>query len=219
MSIEAISNSEDPYDIYKALDPRPQKWEEVGRVLCLPTLIIAGGAFIPAALKKKRTYTQITPAIDYIPPLPPNEVGGGEALEPRPIQVPRCIDEERRNIEEVFGTIAHASYWELLWNAAHLSALGDQIEHVHPFSLFLAMPREIIRDIFSSRDSFKMGCVFGGVKRGMRREIDNQNIERYLPNFAAEMEKSADQIRQLIQAAEQTDDWQGLLRYLFDIPA
>lgn len=210
-----IAESEDPYDLYKALDPEPQKWEKLGQIAFFASSFSAISAFLPAVAKKNRIYTFIPPGNNYLPPAPQPEGGEANVVEqPRIIPTPRCTADERRSIEELFGTLADNNI--NITNpfvGIRLYNLGNKIEAVHPLSLLIVMPKETMRGIFNTNE-YRIGEVIGGVRKGMVRELGRNNIHRYIPSFAEQMGKEVDPIRRLIQAAS----WRELVQYLFDIP-
>jgi len=209
-----IDEAEDPFDFYKALAPEPPMGEIVGRIAFLAASLCGAVSFVPAALKKTRIYTFI-PGVANIP-VAQEEVIEGAAEAPRPMETPRCTPAECEKIRELFTSIADGGADLVLpWVAFRLHQLGNQIEHVHPFSLLLAMPKEKMRQILMSENPLKINSFIGGLSKGMAKEIGRNGIHHYLASFSAAMEKQEERIRQLIQAA----DWLGLVQYLFDTPA
>lgn len=200
---------EDPYDVYKGLNPKLQEWEKIGHTALISFSFIAVSAFIPALLKKKRIYSQsfpsiIAPTVEIVEPAPAGE-------RPLPIPTPHCTPPEQRKVEEIFKTVAEGNMATLAWNAFRLNTLGKEIDHIHPFSLLLAVPKEHMRAIFNEGNIFKIKNVMDGIKKGMEREKVQNKLERYIPAFAVEMGKTAEAIRPLIQ----TNNWRGLVEHLY----
>jgi hypothetical protein len=204
---------EDPYYVYKALDTELQQWEKLGNIGLFSSAFVGGAACIPAAMKK-RVYTfQSTGA----PGAPAQaEAAVVEEVVAGVVPAPRCSPEERAKIVELFTSIADGgANLALPWVGYRLYQLGNEIRHVHTFALLQAMPKEKIRQTFIEASEFKMGKILNGISEGMQREIQRNNVNRYIPGLATAMGKEETPIRQLIQAA----DWLGLVRYLFEIPA
>lgn len=192
----------------------PKRSEQVGRICFLSCSIVAFSAFIPAALKKNRVYTPLFPNIDSV--IIPTQTASTENIsEVLPhLLTPECTEDEKRVIAILFSTIA-TSGLDIAWKGIELRRLGNKINHVHPFSLLLAMPRDDIRTIFRSNNILKTTSVLGGIDQGMKKELARENIERYIPDFALKMGKEEDEIRQLIHSS----DWKKLVHYLFDLSA
>lgn len=214
MSVSEISNTDDLYEVSKSLEPERQKWEKIGQISFYVCSFSAISAFVPAALKKNRVYVPIQHGNAYVQSAPiegPLE----EAREPRAIPVPQCLPEEKRNIEELFGTLADGgTNLASPFIGIKLYSLGNKIDHIHPLSLLINMPKETMRGIFNTKSEFRIGQVIGGIQKGMERELAKKNVLRFLEKFAQGMEKEIEPLKRLIQSA----DWRGFVQYLFDIP-
>jgi hypothetical protein len=209
-----IFNSEDPYEVSQTTEQEPQKWEKIGQVLNIACSVIAVSAFVPAALKKKRIYTPIQHGNSYIPPAP-IEGALEEIKEPRVLPVPHCLPEEKRNIEKLFGTLADAkTNLASPFVGYELYALGNKIEHIHPLTLLMNMPKETMQGIFNTKSEFRIEQVIGGIQKGMEKELARNKVFCFLDKFAEGMGKETESLKRLIQSA----DWKKFVQYLFDIP-
>lgn len=212
MEISSIDH-EDPYDVYKAINPVVQSWEKVGQAALIGFSVMAVCAFIPAFVKKKRIYspTSITPG------LPAMEIVDAAVAEGQPkpqIPVPRCTIEEQRKVEEIFHTVAQGgANLALPWVAYRLIRLGNEIDHIHPFAFLLAAPKHRVREIFAGGNDFKISSVLKGIVKGMEREYARRNLERFATSFATEMGKVPDRVKPFLRSR----DWKGLTHYLFDL--
>lgn len=201
---------EDSYYTYKAMSTESQSWETVGRISLIACIGISASVFIPALVGKRKKWSFI-PAVGINALQPPD--GGAADVDDPQLLPPPCTPDERKKIKEVFGAVWQKNVYNPLVGVP-LYFEGKKIEHVHPLSMFLVMSKKTMRGIFSTKEAMRIDGVKDGVERGMTRERDRNNLNRYLPAFAAKMKKDAGQIKQLIQA----DEWEGLVRYLFDIP-
>ncbi len=209
MDIQA-TESEDLHDLYKTLIEKPQKWEIIGRITLISCLLIALSAFIPALWnKKKRTYQPLLNT--DCTPLSEIEIADVTA-KPNSLELPRCTPIEKEKIIELFGTLAKGMPGPLTgWR---LHQLGKEIDHVHPFSLLLVMPKDKITQIFKNANRMMISNIINGIQKGMERELKRNKIHPYIPIFSSETHKEAGKIKQLILAA----DWKGFARYVLDIP-
>lgn len=209
MDIQA-AESEDSQDLYKILIEKPQKWEIIGRITLMSCSLIAFSAFIPALWnKKKRTYQPLLNT-DCTPP-PEIEIADVTA-KPNPLELPRCTPIEKEKIIELFETLAKGMPGPFA--GLRLYQLGKEIDHVHPFSLLLVMPKEKIKQIFKNGNNFMISNIINGIQKGMERELARNKIHPYIPIFASETHKEDEKIKQLILAA----DWKGFAQYVLDIP-
>lgn len=182
----------------------PPVWEEVGGTLLKVSSFFALCAFVPAAVKKKRVYTvQSTAAPPLLPPV---------TIEVSVEPIPPCSTDDAASIRELFETIATRNPANP-FTAHRLYQIGGELRshRVHPFEFLKQAPREHAQNIFRNGNFFKTEGVMFGVREGMNRE--RENLERYIPAFAAAMGKSAERLRQLTQG----DDWRGIVDYVFDI--
>lgn len=194
--------SDDPYD--RSL----KYWEPAGKTLAWGSSIIAAATALPAMLKKKRTYSQMTPIATNGGAVAVQEGPAGSEELPLELRPP---SEKRERIAELFNLTAE----DFILNGARLNTVGAQVEadSVHPYAFLMSIPRNAIQQIFRLQlRRVPLYFITDGIARGMQRE--RGSLERLLPAFASSMQKETAPIRQLILAA----DWQGLLRYLFDIP-
>jgi hypothetical protein len=197
--------SEDSYDSY---DRYLREWAPAGKAFVWGNSILAAGVATAAMFKKKRTYAQLSlgaPNEGSVIVQEPAEAGGLP-------QELRPSSEKSARVTRLFNLTAE-NYYE---HRGILSTLGEEIERdaIHPYAFLMAISPIAIQLIFRLRlRAFLLWYITDGISRGMQRE--RESLERLLPHFARVMQKESAPIRQLIQAA----DWQGLLRYLFDIPS
>ncbi|HSX10747.1 MAG TPA: hypothetical protein VLF94_03405 [Chlamydiales bacterium] len=184
--------------------------ERVGQVALAWFSIAAMCAGVPAFMKKKRIVTlthTVTPTPVAV------EVVEVAAVAPNVERAPRSS--HAAEIRELFTTIANTSVLQLPLRGMRLHAIGNELrrDSVHPFEMLRCAPRESIQRIFREGSRFKIQTVIEGIREGMIRE--SHNLELFTPGLAADMGKSEERIRPLIQAR----DWRGLVEYLFDIPS
>jgi hypothetical protein len=180
------------------------KYGKLAFALCVITGLAAAA---PGVFKKKRQY-QLAPqmAPEMTPPIAIPEAGDNSP------PFPRGTEEQRNHVIDIFSTVATKWSWDLINEQKRLEDIEEyQIKWIHPFFFLHSAPKEHVQTIFRGWNRFKQSNVLDGIRRGMERE--RQNLELYLPSFAAAMGKPAEQIRPLIQAA----DWQGLVNLLYDI--
>lgn len=188
----------------------PKLYEKIGKVAFMLSFGIAISAFIPALLGKKRQIVLLS-APEQGAPQTVEVVEANQDLPP----LLRYTEEEQRKIIKVFGTVAQGG-WGLVSGALELVQLGKELDHIHPFALFLAMPKRIMQQIFTSTGYFKsmqISNTLRGIREGFERY--ESQIEPYTPIFAEKMGKDEGKIRRLIQEK----DWSALAHYLFDIVA
>jgi hypothetical protein len=202
-----ISSVESDDDFYKNLTAHPQESDHIGKTLFWLSSFIALTAVVPAVIKKNRIYTAWTGIAEGRAVQPIQVVAEDAPLAPSP----QCTPEEKRKVENLFGTLADATVANLVWNALNLIRLGNEIDHLHPFALLFAMPRDKIRLTFVNGNRFKIQSVLDGINKGMQREIQRNNINRFIPDFCALMGVDENRVRDLIQHA----NWDGLMRYLY----
>lgn len=184
-----------------------RSWAPVGKTISWGSSIIAAAAAFPAMFKKKRVYSQISATA--------TNAGAAEVQEgpPSAEELPQALrppSEKRARIADLFNLTAE----DFILNGALLNTIGAQVERdcVHPYAFLMSIPKDAIQQIFRLQlRRIPLYFITDGIARGMQRE--RGSLERLLPAFARSMQKESGPIRQLIQAA----DWQGLLRYLFDI--
>jgi hypothetical protein len=208
-SVTSSSLSEDRFDTYKA-DPTPQTGDVIGRVLILACTFFAVSSFVPAALKKQRIYTP--PAALHEPP---QQVIIEEGVEvSKAAETPKCTNRETQDIRALFTLMAEGSLMNpfVLWQ---LNQLGDRIRQVHPLSLLLNIPRDKMKEILLGGNPIKINTFVDGIDKGCRQELQRNNLTRYLADFAKQIGKPEEAIKQLIQAG----DSKAFVHFLFDIPA
>ena len=122
-------------------------------------------------------------------------------------------DQDKACIGEIIQTVAENGKLTLLSKQNHLRFLGAQVNHVHPLK-FLATSigteetKNFIRVIFD--DYFKRNGYMEGLAPSLTREADKNNLEKYLPEFAEEINVPLDSFRFYFQVR----DWEGLVRFL-----
>lgn len=126
---------------------------------------------------------------------------------------PRCTPEEKKIVVEIFTTLASSSWTHLLWNKKYLTDLGKKIEHIHTFSLFLAVPKESIQSIFHDGWGETKSRVIDDMVKGLEKAKRANKADCYAHNLATGMGKDPKRVIPLIQACR----WRELVRYLFDI--
>lgn len=185
-------------------------WETVGRIELVSFCCISCAAFIPALFRKKRAYTPLTSQIEP-------QALDVPAIENTPevkLPVPRCSRKEADKVREIFETTAQGGL-TLIRAAFRLNTLGNEIDHVHTFGFFLAIPKKEAQEIFRTGNSITTGRVLGGIKKGLSRAFKENQLYPYVDSLAEQMGKEPVAIRRLIRAQA----WSKLFGYLFDIPA
>ena len=206
---------------YRAIEPPSEDWEKVGGVALYGFSLLAMGAFVPALCRKKqRVYTTSGPAITSGANIAVSQ--GEESVVIQELAFPEGTPEERAKVQDILRTTARV-FLEKSWfaHAIHtllyakeglrLSELGDQVDHIHPFSFLSAVPKESIKQISLRGMSIAKSRVLGGIQKGLDR--DYNNLERYIPSFAQAMGKEVGPIQQHIRARA----WKKLTCYLFDL--
>lgn len=157
--------------------------------------------------KKQRIYTLGVPSPAGL------ETASAAPTEIQQEPAPRCTPEEKKIVVEIFTTLATASWTQLLWNKKYLTDLGKKIEHIHTFSLFLALPKESIQSIFHDGWGETKARVIGDMVKGLEKAKRANKADCYAHSLATEMGKDPQRVIPLIQACR----WKELVRYLFDI--
>lgn len=200
------------------IEPDDSFWEieskEIGKQLVWASGVIALGATVPVFFKKKRIYTLIVPESSEI--AAPATAAQEEAI-PRILQ---CNEEVKGKIVRLWTEIANGSM------DPRLIQLGNEIENthkVHPFALFIALPKDKIQQILNNQKySFTwiiIPRVISGIGGGMLKALSEERPSTWpelwtlIPSFAKQMNKEEAQIKRWIQGT----DWKGLVHYLFDI--
>lgn len=124
-----------------------------------------------------------------------------------------CTDQDKACIEELIVTIGENGKFSLLLKQDHLKYLGAQINHVHPIK-FLAVGvaserrKTCLLSIFD--DYFKRNAFMDGLGPSLSREMEKNNVEKYLPEFSEEIGVSIDEIQPYFQSR----NWEDLVRFL-----
>jgi hypothetical protein len=118
--------------------------------------------------------------------------------------------EEKRIISKLVVTLAENNVFKLLFEKKKLEKLGKRINHVHPMKFLgtiLGDPRlfHCLREIRKS--TFKWEGFMDGLVRRMNEELSHNNIEKYIPGFAAFVHKDAKQIQDYIDRR----DFEGMV--------
>lgn len=206
MEVPPIDDTFEPFTP-EVVEPKP--WEHLAQMALNSFYGAAACAFIPAALRKKRSIT-FAPVGQFAPPV--EVAAGGE--EP----VPPATKEEQEKVGDLFKIIAENSVLGLAPHAPNLFKIKRKILPMHPFAFLMSAPRKYVRIIFTGNSNYKITQVLGGIHEGMVRERAEGNLGKYIPAFAAHMGKDPNQIRRLIRGRE-VNDWLGLVNYLFDTAA
>lgn len=194
--------------------PQDEGWETFGKVALLDISFLSISLLVPALVKKRNYRVQIL-----------NHAGGSaepaqqivqqEEVQSVPLeQLPsyHCTSEERDKVIDLFTNIADRdASLAYPWVAYRLHTLGNEIQGVHPFALLLSLPKDKIRKILRSGNPFKTTPFLNGIRDGVLSRLNR--MDRDIPEFAQDIEKNPERIRQLIQAR----DWSGLAHYLFDL--
>ena len=124
-----------------------------------------------------------------------------------------CTEQDRANITELIFTLAENGQLALLFKQSYVKNLGAQINHVHPLKFLAAIftnpqLKESMEPIFE--DYFKRNGFMEGLGGSLTREADQGRLERYLNDFAKEVNVPASALRTFFQ----NRDWENLVRYL-----
>ena len=205
----------DPYDEVFLKKPS-EDWEVLARMAFVLTIFISLSAYIPAALKKNRTY-----AVGPLPNLGPSIPQLAQVIQPPREEVVvaqvgyACTQKDRTKIVQLFTGIADATTWDLIWRGLELKKLGNEIEHVHPLALLACAPKYKMHEILTSRNPIKIKPFMDNITQALSQEHNKGNLVAHIEAFAREVQKDKAQIRQWIQAL----DWSNLVYYLFDVRA
>lgn len=189
--------------------------ETIGCMSFAASAFIAFSIYIPAAVKKKRTYS-----IGPVPTLGPSTLEPVQIVdelaapaELRETAGYACNATDRANIVHLFTEIADASAWDLVWKGLSLRALGNSIKHVHPLALLACAPNIKMNAILTSGNPLKTRPFMDSIKLNLAQEAIQGNLAPHIETFAEEVGRSEERIRQLIQAR----DWANFVYYLFDV--
>lgn len=221
-----IGSIQESFYIDPPIEDEVPEWKKIGDIAFLGFSFIGTCAFLPACLKKKRIYIAqqgaapavVIPDVVEAPPVEAPVVAGPQP-NPAVERFPRCSPEDAGRIREIFLTTQNMNtfyLWRILSEEKpRLEALGNALRanNVHPFEFLRCAPKEAVQAIFRSWNVFKTDGVMAGVIEGMNRESARNNLERYIPDFAATMGKSVEQLRPLIREHQ----WRRIVDYLFDI--
>lgn len=210
----------EPSDRYES-ELKP--YEEGGEKLFWVSAFIASTVAVHAVVKKKRVYS-------FSPPVLMS--GGGEARgieevvsEKPPEALPKCplpSPREEGIVQALFSDLANLGVIGLARKKKKLQEWGNQIRHLHPFTLLIAMPKEAIRTIFSRLITRPKSEFTENLLKSIRSQWVKDNILPLLPDFAEKMgrkrEEIEDRFTQLMQQPDQDFDWcVKFVHYLYDI--
>ena len=124
-----------------------------------------------------------------------------------------CTEQDKANIYEIITTMAENSKLSLLLKQSHMKQIGAQINHVHPLKFLAAIfsnPRlkMCMIDIFN--DYFKRTGLMDGLGPSLQKEAERGKLIGLLPEFAAEVNVPAENLRPYFEAM----DWENMVRFL-----
>ncbi len=216
MSIEAIGSELPLNDAYESASLNtPPAWQTIGDRVSYVFSLTAFCVCIPFIGKKRRITLLTAPIAPLIEaPVP----AAAEAPAPPDQQIPRfprASATDAGYVQEIFATIATGNAWHLMKHGWRLKTIGDELRahNQHPFDFLANAPKEHVQAIFRSNNAIKISGVMAGVKEGMERESARRNLLRYLADFAQTMQKPVPEIQRYLRS----QDWEGLVRYIFDV--
>lgn len=121
--------------------------------------------------------------------------------------------EERRMISKLIVTLAENNVFKLLFEKKKLEKLGKKLNHIHPLRFLgtiLADPRlfHCFKEI--KKSSFKWEEFMAGLVRRMNEELNHNNMEKFIPGFAAYLGKDQAKIQEYINRR----DFEGMVIFL-----
>lgn len=131
-----------------------------------------------------------------------------------------CSQDDQDQIRFVVKALESGDY---VLKAAQLMAAGAKIENrpepIHPFRFLWTIFSQ--QDLKQDLNKVMAGWVtrsgfMRGVNRGMSREMEKGNIDRYIADFAASLKVDAKELRPLIQEGAPKKDWRKLVDHLLE---
>jgi hypothetical protein len=124
-----------------------------------------------------------------------------------------CSEQDKTHIFEIISTMAENGKLSLLFKQNHLRELGSHIDHVHPL--------KFMSTIFTNAhlkscmfyiwdDSFKKSGFLSGLGPSMTLEAEKGKLNQYIPDFANELEVSAESLKPYFESR----DWENLVYFL-----
>lgn len=126
--------------------------------------------------------------------------------------------EEKRKIERILMTLSENSVFKLLFEKKHLERLGHEVNHVHPIRFLgtVFSDQRLVYCLYRIRSSsFKWDGFVEGFSERFKEEIRANNVNQYIPSFAAYLNVKPEVIQSYINA----NDLEGLIVFLMETKA
>jgi hypothetical protein len=123
---------------------------------------------------------------------------------------------EAGKVQELVNTMADHDWPGLLVRAVHLTSLGNEIDHLHPFSFMIAINMDLValrKMAQLHQTSWKWDRIVGGIIKTSNREHAQGNLLPHVGNFALAMGVQEGQILPYLQGPNL--NIKGLVEFLF----